>query len=150
MAQRFLAIKGVLVNADEIETVDANDDGSILIHFVSGNNRSFSDEDAEGLRRYFAHLVDELPEAESAESAADVQKGGPGASTVEERYAAKAREAEYTGDAGDPNASRYPQTFAKPGVSDRVIGTAAEESAARAEGYQPRTAAQPPAVRRNR
>jgi hypothetical protein len=65
--ERLLAVNGVLLNNAFIETVDYNPDGSVHVHFMSGNNRTFTGDEADGLRRYFQPIAENLPAAPAAE-----------------------------------------------------------------------------------
>jgi hypothetical protein len=63
MERQFLEISGTAFNADLIESVDnLAGTGDVHLHFLSGNNRSFSGADADGLRRFFAPVKTAPPE----------------------------------------------------------------------------------------
>jgi hypothetical protein len=77
MDPKFLVLGGVVFNSLWVETADnLNGTGDVHIHFASGNNRTFSGPDADGLRRFFEPLVVEPPAAPKAEAldVAEAQK----------------------------------------------------------------------------
>ena len=77
MDPKFLILGGVIFNSLWVETLDnLNGTGAVHVHFASGNNRTFSGADADGLRRFFEPLAVEPPAAPKAEAVdvAEAQK----------------------------------------------------------------------------